>query len=192
MKSRSGSRVGVSGSFLDMISYHNFCPDRNTKFPRIPPDQSFGWNRRFLELRIAFRIKFSGWLRKDVLNFERNIFISKLNIPPMETNYLRLNLEAKYKGTERAMARSWLRRHTLMVFQTWSHFNSVFSWMRYFINTENRFRKFIYCSSSGLTDLWYNIWHRSALLTTLKLNTSLKNTTCRIRFFFIDSEQNDF
>ena len=22
-----------------MISYHNFCPDRNTKFPRIPPDR---------------------------------------------------------------------------------------------------------------------------------------------------------
>ena len=39
MKSRSGSRVGVSGSFLDMISYHIFCPDRNTKFPKIPPDQ---------------------------------------------------------------------------------------------------------------------------------------------------------
>ena len=63
MKSRSGSRVGDSGSFLDMISYHNFCPDRNTKFPKIPLDRSFGWIRRFLELRIAFRFKFSGWLR---------------------------------------------------------------------------------------------------------------------------------
>ena len=40
MRSRSGSRVGVSRSFLDLISYHNFCPDRNTKFPKIPPDQS--------------------------------------------------------------------------------------------------------------------------------------------------------
>ena len=30
MKSRSGSRVLYSGSFLDMISYHKFCPDRNT------------------------------------------------------------------------------------------------------------------------------------------------------------------
>ena len=66
MKSRSGSRVGDSGSFLDMISYHNFCPDRNTKFPKIPPDRSFGWIRRFFELRIVFRIKFSGWLRWEV------------------------------------------------------------------------------------------------------------------------------
>ena len=44
MKSRSGLRVGDSGSFLDMISYHNFCPDRNTKFPKIPTDRSFGSN----------------------------------------------------------------------------------------------------------------------------------------------------
>ena len=49
MKSRSGSRVGDSGSFLQMISYHNFCPDRNTNFLK--------------NLRIAFRIKLSGWLR---------------------------------------------------------------------------------------------------------------------------------
>ena len=40
-----------------------FCPDRNTKFPKIPPDRSFGWIRRFLELRIVFRIKLPGWLR---------------------------------------------------------------------------------------------------------------------------------
>ena len=60
MKYRSGSPVGDSGSFLDMISYHNFCPDRNTKFPKNPPDQRYGLIRRFLELRIAFRIKFSG------------------------------------------------------------------------------------------------------------------------------------
>ena len=33
IKSRSGSRAGDSGLSLDMISYHNFCPDRNTKFP---------------------------------------------------------------------------------------------------------------------------------------------------------------
>ena len=39
MKSRSGSRVGDSGSFLVMISYHNFCPDRNTNFSKIPPYQ---------------------------------------------------------------------------------------------------------------------------------------------------------
>ena len=32
MKSGSGSRFGDSGSFLDMISYHNFCPDRNESF----------------------------------------------------------------------------------------------------------------------------------------------------------------
>ena len=60
LKYRSGSRVGDSGSFLDMISYHDFCLDRNRKFPKIPPDRSFGRIRRFLELRIAFWIKFSG------------------------------------------------------------------------------------------------------------------------------------
>ena len=49
MKSRFGSRVGDSESFLDMISYHNFCPDRNTKFPKIPPDRSFVWIGRFLD-----------------------------------------------------------------------------------------------------------------------------------------------
>ena len=36
-----------------MISYHNFCPDRNTKFPKIPPDRSFGWIRKSLELVTA-------------------------------------------------------------------------------------------------------------------------------------------
>ena len=50
--------------FLGMFSYH--CPDRKTNCPKIPPDRSFGWIRRFFELRIAFRIKFSGWLRKDL------------------------------------------------------------------------------------------------------------------------------
>ena len=39
MKSLSGSRVGDSRSFLDMIFYHNFYPDRNIKFPKIPPDR---------------------------------------------------------------------------------------------------------------------------------------------------------
>ena len=63
MKYRFGSWVRESGSFLDMISSHNYCPDRNTKFPKIPLDRSFGWIQRFLELRIAFWIKFSGWLR---------------------------------------------------------------------------------------------------------------------------------
>ena len=38
MKYRYGSRVGDSGSLLDMISYHSFCPDRNTKFPKIRMD----------------------------------------------------------------------------------------------------------------------------------------------------------
>ena len=60
IKSYSGSRVGDSRSFLDMISYHNFCPNRTKKFPKMPPDRSFGWIRRVLELRIAFRMKFSG------------------------------------------------------------------------------------------------------------------------------------
>ena len=59
----SRSRVGVSGSFLDIISYHNFCPDRNTKFSKIPPDRNFGLIRMFFELRMGFRIKFSGLLR---------------------------------------------------------------------------------------------------------------------------------
>ena len=44
MKSRSGSRVGDSGSFLDMIFYDNFCPDRNRRFLTNPPDQNgMGW-----------------------------------------------------------------------------------------------------------------------------------------------------
>ena len=27
--------------------YHNFCPDRKTKFPKIPPDRRLGWIQRF-------------------------------------------------------------------------------------------------------------------------------------------------
>ena len=47
MKSHSGSRVGDSRSFLDMISYHTFCLDRNAKSPKILrieiPDVSGGF-----------------------------------------------------------------------------------------------------------------------------------------------------
>ena len=54
----SGSRVGVSGSFIDMISYHDFCPDQNTKFPKI-----LRMDPEVFKLRISFRIKISGCLR---------------------------------------------------------------------------------------------------------------------------------
>ena len=52
MKYCSGSNIGDSGSFLGIMSLYNFCPDRNMRLPKIPPDQNFGWIRRYLR---------SGW-----------------------------------------------------------------------------------------------------------------------------------
>ena len=34
-----------------------FCPDRNTRFPSIPPHRNFGWNQSFFDLRIGFQIR---------------------------------------------------------------------------------------------------------------------------------------
>ena len=58
LKTRVISRV-----FLDIISQCNFCPDRNSRFPKISPDGNCGWVRQFFELRIGFQIIISGWLR---------------------------------------------------------------------------------------------------------------------------------
>ena len=55
MKCRSGSRVGASGSFFDIISWYYFCPDRNMRFPQITRMES--------ELRMSSRIKIFEWLR---------------------------------------------------------------------------------------------------------------------------------
>ena len=48
MKSRSGSRVGVSGSFLDKNSLHNFCPDRYINFLKFLRMEISDWSGDFL------------------------------------------------------------------------------------------------------------------------------------------------
>ena len=55
-KYRSGSRVGDSGSFLEIYWYNfsiYFFPDKITRLPKIPPDRYFGLIRRYVELRMT-------------------------------------------------------------------------------------------------------------------------------------------